>query len=50
VIQVKLDEGDPIITIDAFINDMRSQQKVRLTYTNGYFSQKPNSPVLLEHG
>jgi hypothetical protein len=45
VIQVKLDEGDPIITIDAFINDMRSQQKVRLTYTNGYFSQKPNDPI-----
>jgi hypothetical protein len=45
VIQVKLDQGDPIITIDAFLNDMRSQQKVRLTFTNGYFSQTPNSPV-----
>jgi len=45
VIQVKLDEGDPMITIDAFINDMRSQQKVRLTYTDSYFSQKPNEPV-----
>lgn len=45
VIQVKLDEGDPIITIDAFINDMRSQQKVRLTYTDSYFSQKPNEPI-----
>jgi hypothetical protein len=45
VIQVKLDEGDPIITIDAFVNDMRSPQKVRLTFTNGYFSQTPNSPV-----
>lgn len=45
VIQVKLDEGDPIITIDAFVNDMRSQQKVRLTYTDGYFSQKPNEPI-----
>lgn len=45
VIQVKLDEGDPIITIDAFVNDMRSTQKVRLTFTNGYFSQTPNSPV-----
>lgn len=46
VIQVKLDQGDPIITIDAFVNDMRSQQKVRLTFTNGYFSQTPNSPVI----
>jgi hypothetical protein len=45
VIQVKLDEGDPIITIDAFVNDMRSPQKVRLTFTNGYFIQTPNSPV-----
>lgn len=45
VIQIKLDEGTPIITIDAFINNMRSQQKVRLTYTNGYFSQKPNDPI-----
>lgn len=46
VIQVKLDEGDPMITIDAFINDMRTQQKVRLTFTNSYFSQKPNQPIL----
>lgn len=45
VIQVKLDEGDPMVTIDAFINDMRSQQKVRLTYTDSYFSQKPNQPI-----
>lgn len=45
VIQVKLDEGDPMVTVDAFINDMRSQQKVRLTYTDGYFSQKPNDPI-----
>ncbi|MES2566468.1 MAG: DUF4249 domain-containing protein [Bacteroidota bacterium] len=45
VIQVKLDEGDPMVTIDAFINDMRSQQKVRLTYTDPYFSQKPNNPI-----
>lgn len=45
VIQVKLDEGVPMVTVDAFINDMRSQQKVRLTYTDGYFSQKPNDPI-----
>ena len=46
VIQVKLDKGETIVTIDAFINDMRSQQKVRLTYTDSYFSQKPNEPVV----
>lgn len=45
VIQVKLDQGPPIITIDAFVNNMRSQQKVRLTYTDGYFSQKPNEVI-----
>jgi hypothetical protein len=45
VIQVKLDQGQPLVTIDAFINDMRSVQKVRLTYTDNYFSQKPNEPV-----
>ena len=45
VVQVDLDQGEPIITIDAFVNDMRSPQKVRLTYTDGYFSQKPNDPV-----
>jgi len=45
VIQVKLDEGEPILTIDAFINNMRTQQKVRLTYTSGYFSQKANNGV-----
>ncbi len=45
VIQVKLDEGIPMVTVDAFINDMRSQQKVRLTYTDGFFSQKPNESI-----
>jgi len=45
VIQVKLDEGQPIVTVDAFVNDMRSQQKVRLTYTDSYFSQKPNTVI-----
>ena len=45
VIQVKLDQGEPLVTVDAFINDMRSQQKIRLTYTDGYFSQKSNDPI-----
>lgn len=45
VIQVKLDKGKPLVTIDAFINDMRTQQKVRLTYTDDYFSQKPNEGI-----
>ncbi len=45
VIQVKLDQGTPLLTIDAFINDMRQTQTVRLTYTDNYFSQKANDPV-----
>ena len=45
VIQVKLDQGEPLVTIDAFINDMPKTQTVRLTYTDNYFSQKPNVPV-----
>lgn len=46
VIQVKLDKGSPLITIDAFVNDMRSQQKIRLTYTSDYFSAEKNRPVI----
>src|SRR6478609_144855 len=45
VIQVKLDQGTPLLTVDAFVNDMRKPQTVRLTYTDNYFSQKPNDPV-----
>ncbi len=46
VIQVKLDKGNPLVTIDAFVNDMRIQQKIRLTYTDDYFSKTKNSPIL----
>jgi len=46
VIQVKLDKGTPLVTIDAFVNDMRTQQKIRLTYTDDYFSKTINNPVL----
>lgn len=45
VVQVKLDKGEPLLTVDAFVNDMRSAQKIRLTYTDDYFSQQPNYPV-----
>ena len=46
VVQVKLDKSEPILTIDAFINDMRSVQKIRLTYADDYFSQVQNYPVV----
>ena len=34
-----------MITIDAFVNNLRSPQTIRLTYTDNYFSQKSNSPI-----
>jgi len=45
VVQVKLDKSEPILTVDAFINNMRSVQKIRLTYADDYFSQVQNYPV-----
>ncbi len=45
VVQIKLDEGTPMITIDGFVNDLRTNQTIRLTYTDNYFSQKPNDPI-----
>lgn len=45
VIQVKLDKGEPVITIDAFINDLPTLQKIRLTKTSDYFSQDSNTPL-----
>lgn len=45
VVQIKLDEGSKLLVIDAFVNDMRSDQKVRLTYTDSYFSGKNPPPV-----
>ena len=45
VVQIELDKGEPILTVDAFINNMRSVQKIRLTYADDYFSQAQNYPV-----
>ena len=45
VIQIKLDEGSKLLVIDAFVNDMRTDQKVRLTYTDSYFSGQNPPPV-----
>jgi hypothetical protein len=46
VIQVKLDEGAKLLVVDAFINDMRVDQKVRLTTTDPYFSGQ-NPPAIV---
>ena len=45
VIQVKLDKGSELLVIDAFINDMRANQVVRLTNTDSYFSGQNPPPV-----
>lgn len=45
VIQIKLDEGSKLLVVDAFINNMRVDQKVRLTYTDSYFSGQNPPPV-----
>ncbi len=45
VVQIKLDQGSKILVVDAFINDLRSSQKVRLTYTGDYFSGENPPPV-----
>lgn len=45
VIQIKLDEGSKLLVIDAFINDLRADQKVRLTFTDSYFSGVNPPPV-----
>ncbi len=46
VVQIKLDKGSELVVIDAFINDMRTTQKVRLTTTDDYFSSQ-NPPALI---
>lgn len=45
VVQVKLDEGSKLYVIDAFINDLRGDQVVRITNNSSYFSNTDPSGV-----
>lgn len=45
VVQIKLDEGSELIVIDAFINDLRIDQKIRITKNNSYFSTTNPAPL-----
>ena len=45
VVQIKLDKGSKLIVVDAFINNLRTTQKVRLTFTDDYFSNQ-NPPAI----
>ncbi len=44
-IQVELDKGEPLVTVDAFIDNMRKTQTIRLTYADDYFSQKASTGI-----
>ena len=44
-IQVDLDKGAPLVTVDAFIDNMRKTQTIRLTYADDYFSQKVSTGI-----
>jgi hypothetical protein len=39
-IQVEMDQKGKTLTVDAFLNNLHQNQKVRLTYTDSYFSGK----------
>jgi hypothetical protein len=44
-IQIKLDQGSKLIVIDAFVNDLRETQTIRITNSDSYFSGKRAEPV-----
>lgn len=45
VVQIKLDEGSKLYVIDAFINDLRTDQIVRVTTNDSYFANREAPPV-----
>ncbi len=45
VVQVKLDDGSKLYVIDAFINNMRADQKVRVVSNSNYFSASEPDPI-----
>ena len=45
VVQIKLDEGSKLYVIDAFVNDLRSPQFIRVTTNDNYFSNRLAPPV-----
>jgi len=40
VVQIKLDEGSKLYVVDAFINNLREDQKVRVVTNDSYFSNQ----------
>lgn len=45
VVQIKLDEGSKLYVIDAFVNDLRTTQKIRVVSNDTYFSNREAPPV-----
>jgi len=45
VIQIKLDEGSKLYVIDAFVNDLRQTQTIRVISNDTYFSNREAPPV-----
>jgi hypothetical protein len=45
VVQIKLDEGSKLYVIDAFVNNLRSPQSIRVITNDSYFSNRPAPPV-----
>lgn len=45
-VQVELDQGKKLLVIDAFINDLRQEQKIRITFSQNYFDNSSNVSVV----
>jgi len=45
VVQIKLDEGSKLYVIDAFVNNLRENQTVRVLSNDNYFSNREAPPV-----
>ncbi len=45
VIQIKLDEGSKLYVIDAFVNNLRADQTIKIVTNDSYFSNRDAPPV-----
>jgi hypothetical protein len=45
VVQIKLDEGSKLYVIDAFVNNLKGIQTIRVTTNDSYFSNREAPPV-----
>src|SRR5687768_10267070 len=45
VVQIELEEGSKLYVIDAFVNDLRQDQVIRVNTNDSYFSNREAPPV-----